>query len=126
MECGWALVEQGQGEAGIVQLRRGLAAYRATGMRDGAYSDLLAEALRNVGQSEEGLRVIAEMPAIRNSSGEGRRTAEWYRLKGELLLTCSAKHQVEAETCFQQALDVARRQQAKSWELRSAMSLARL
>ena len=48
------------------------------------------------------------------------------RLKGELLLACSAEHATEAETCFLQALDIARRQQAKSWELRTAMSLARL
>ena len=57
---------------------------------------------------------------------ECRWEAELYRLKGELLLTRSSEHQAEAETCFQQALDVARRQQAKSLELRAAMSLARL
>ena len=49
-----------------------------------------------------------------------------HRLKGELLLTRSAEKHAEAETCFHQALDVARRQQAKSLELRAAMSLARL
>jgi predicted ATPase len=49
-----------------------------------------------------------------------------YRLKGELLLTRSSKHQAEAETCFCQALDNAQRQQAKSLELRAAMNLARL
>jgi predicted ATPase len=121
---GWALVEQDQGEAGIAQLRQGIAALRATGARGG--SALLAEALRHVGQSEEGLRVIAEVPAIRDSSREGGGTAELYRLKGELLLTCSAEHQVEAETCFQHALAVACRQQATSYELRAATSLARL
>jgi predicted ATPase len=122
IERGWALVEQGQGEAGIAQLRQGLAAYRATGARGG--SALLAEVLRHVGQSEEGLQVIAEVPAIRDSSGEGGVTAELYRLKGVLLLTHSAAHQAEAEVCFQQALAIARRQQAKSWELRAAMSLS--
>jgi predicted ATPase len=49
-----------------------------------------------------------------------------YRLQGELLLARSAERYVEAETCFHQSLDVARRQQAKSWELRAAMSLSRL
>jgi predicted ATPase len=51
---------------------------------------------------------------------------ELYRLKGELLLTRSAEHHTEAERCFRQALEIARRQQAKSLELRAAMSLSRL
>src|SRR5262245_7367165 len=59
-------------------------------------------------------------------TGERRWEVELCRLKGELLLACSAEHATEAETCFLQALDIARRQQAKSWELRTAMSLARL
>jgi predicted ATPase len=123
---GWALIEQGQRETGIAQLRQGLAAYRATGAPDGSYQPLLAEALRHVGQSEEGLRVLAEVPVSGDSSREGQGTAEGYRLKGELLLTRSAAHRAEAETCFRQALDVARRQQATSWELRTALSLSRL
>jgi predicted ATPase len=52
--------------------------------------------------------------------------AELYRLKGELLLMLSADRQAEAVACYHQALAVARRQQVKSWELRAAMSLARL
>jgi predicted ATPase len=126
IERGWVLVEQGQGEAGMVQLRQGLAAYRATGARGGSYLALLAEALRHMGQSEEGLRVLAEVPGVRDSRGEGQGTAEVYRLRGELLLTCSCKYEAEAEACFQQALAIARRQQAKALELRAAMSLARL
>ncbi len=126
MERGWALVEQGREEAGMAQLHQGLAAYRATGAWGGSYLALLAEALRNMGQSEEGLRVLAEVPAGRDSSGAGQGTAEVYRLKGELLLTCASQHQAEAETWFQQALAIARRQQAKSLELRAAMSLGRL
>ena len=126
LEWGWSLVEQGQGEAGIVQLRQGLAAYRATGARGGSYVALLAEALRHMGRSEEGLRVLAEVPTVRDSCGEGQGTAEVYRLKGELLLTYSFKYDAEAEACFQQALAIARRQQAKALELRAAMSLSRL
>jgi predicted ATPase len=115
---GWALVEQGQGEAGLAQIRQGLAANRATGATMvvlGSDLRLLAEAYGKVGQSEEGLRVI-----------EGQQGAEFYRLQGELLLARSSEHQAEAETCFRQALEVARHQQAKSWELRAAMSLSRL
>jgi uncharacterized protein HemY len=57
-------------------------------------------------------------------SGERRDEAEIYRIKGELLLISGA--QSEAEGCFRQAIDIARRQQARSWELRAAMSMARL
>jgi class 3 adenylate cyclase/predicted ATPase len=115
---GWALVEQGQGEAGLAQIRQGLAAQRAGGVATAANLTLLAEASRKVGQLEEGLRVVA--------AAQGSRRAELYRLQGELLLTRSSEHQSEAETCFCQALDLARRQEAKSLELRATMSLARL
>ena len=52
--------------------------------------------------------------------------AELNRIKGELFLTVSSNNHAEAESCFFQALDIARRQQAKSWELRAAVSLSRL
>ena len=87
---------------------------------------LLAEAYTKVGQPEEGLSLMAEALAVANDKGECRWDAELYRLKGEILLVHSAEHHAAAETCFRQALAVARRQQAKSWELRAAMSLARL
>jgi predicted ATPase len=79
-----------------------------------------------VGQAEEGLNVLAEALAAAHNSGERWWEAELYRLKGELLLARSTENQTEAEACFHQALDVARHQQAKSLELRAAMSLARL
>src|SRR4029434_7802994 len=121
----WALVEQGQGEAGFAQIRQGIAAARATGSRTATHLAPLAKACGGLGQSEEGLRVVAEALASGNSNGEGRWTAELYRLQGELL-TLASEYYAEAEDCFPQALEVARRQQAKSWELRAAMSLARL
>ena len=52
--------------------------------------------------------------------------AELYRLKGELLLLQNASGAPEAESCFREAIEIAQRQQARSWELRAAMSLARL
>jgi predicted ATPase len=87
---------------------------------------LLAEAYAQAGRYEEGLTLLAEALALTNDREERRWEAELYRLKGELLLVHSAEHHAEAETCFRQALAVARRQQAKSWELRAATSLARL
>jgi predicted ATPase len=127
IQRGWALVEQGQGEAGIAQIRQGLAANRATGSARGSFVSLLAEAYGKVGQPGVGLRVIDEVLARSNRPAQGTGgTAELYRLQGELLLRQAVPDAPQAEACFQQALDIARRQQAKSLELRAAMSLCRL
>jgi predicted ATPase len=75
---------------------------------------------------EEGLAVVAEALTCVNRTGERYAEAELHRLKGELLLKQTVPDAHQAEVCFQQALDVARCQQAKSWELRAAMSLSRL
>jgi TOMM system kinase/cyclase fusion protein len=125
---GWALAAQGQREEGVAQIRRGMDAYKATGGVSGLpyYLALLAVACAQVGQREEGLSLLAEALALTNDRGERRWEAELHRLKGELLLAGSAEPDAEAETYFRQALDVARHQQAKSWELRAAMSLSRL
>jgi predicted ATPase len=119
---------QGHVEAGMAQMQQGLAAWRATGaavLRPYGLA-LLAKASAKLGQPEEGLSLLAEALAVTNDTGEHRWEAELHRLKGELLLAHSAEHDTEAETCFRQALDIARCQQAKSWELRAAMSLSRL
>jgi len=125
---GWALAAQGQGEAGIARMREGLATWEA--MENELYRPYqllqLAEVYSTVGQAEEGLRVLDEARAAVPHS-EGRFfEAELARLEGELLLVRSAEHYAEAETCFRHALAIARRQQAKSLELRATMSLARL
>jgi predicted ATPase len=144
LQRGWAVVEQGGGEEGITELRQGMAAYKATG------SDMvwpwmlasLAESLAKVGRIEEGLTELAEALATGNRTQEGIYEAELHRLKGALLLqqsqVSSSKFQVtnpqsptpnpysEAEACFLTAIAVARRQQAKSWELRATTSLSRL
>ena len=86
---------------------------------------LLAEACGKVGQLDEGLRVLAEALAAVQRNEERHYEAEVYRLKGELLLQ-QAPATRRRRRRFQQALAVARRQQAKSWELRAAMSLSRL
>jgi predicted ATPase len=125
---GWALAAQGQGEAGLAQMRQGLTAYEATGAElERPYSlTLLAEACGHVGQTAEGLHLLAEALGLVDKRGDRWCEAELYRLKGHLLLDLSPQPQTEAEACFHQALDIARRQQAKSWELRAAMSLSRL
>jgi predicted ATPase len=80
------------------------------------------------GQTAEGLSLLAEALALVDKIGEHGWGGELHRLQGELLLAQAGERQQmqEAEACFNQALDVARSQQAKSWELRAATSLARL
>jgi predicted ATPase len=89
-------------------------------------SSQLAEAYGGIGQAEAGLHLLAESLAWVDTTGERHFEAEVYRIKGELLLGQAIPDTPQAEACFQQALAVARRQQAKSWELRTAMSLSRL
>ena len=124
---GWALAAQGRHEEGIAQMRQGLAARRAigAGITLAEYSARLGEAYGRIGQAEEGLRLLAEALAVVDK-GDRWYEAELYRIKGELLLRQAVPDAPQAEACFQQALAVARRQQAKSWELRAAMSLSRL
>ena len=129
---GWALAVQGQIEEGISQIRQGLDACRAMGQELWRPSilALLAEAYGKGEQVEEGLTVLAEALAAVNSSEERMYEAELWRLRGELTLQASAQstesRAQEAEGYFLKAIDIARQQQAKSWELRASTSLARL
>ena len=125
---GWALAEQGQSDAGILQMHEGMAACRTTGAEaDRPYLlTLVAEAYGRGRRYDEGLAMLEEALALVEQSEERYWEAEIHRLKGELLLARSAENQVEAEACLHTALDVTRRQGAKSLELRAAMSLSRL
>jgi predicted ATPase len=125
---GWALAVQGQCEVGLAQLHQGMAAVLATGntLSRPLCLVLLAEAAGHAGQAAEGLRLLAEALTAFESSGRGDLLAETYRLQGELLLCQAVPDAARAKACFQQALAIVRRQQAKSWELRAAMSLSRL
>jgi predicted ATPase len=125
---GWALASQGQGEEGRAVMRQGLTASRATGsMLLQPYGlGLLAETYEAGGPPDEGLAVLAEAQAVMAGTEVQWYAAELSRLTGALLLRQAMPDVPQAEACFQQALAVARRQQAKSWELRAARSLARL
>jgi predicted ATPase len=127
MSYGWALVHQGQAQDGIAQLHQGLRAFRATGaeLTRPYFLALLAEAYGTLGQLDAGLTVLAEALTHANTTGDSWYEPEIHRLKGALLLQQSLDNQAEAETCFHHALDLARNQQAKSFELRAATSLAR-
>ncbi len=125
---GWALATQGQGEAGIAQMRQGLTAWHASGqeLERPYFLALLAGASGHVGQAEGGLTLLRDALALMAQTAERWDAAELYRLQGELLLQQSMEHHVEAEACFHQALRIAQSQSAKSWELRAATSLATL
>jgi TOMM system kinase/cyclase fusion protein len=128
---GWTLAAQGHGEEGLAQMHQGLEAWRGTGTEAlrSYFLALLAEAYGELGLTEAGLTVLVEALAIVDRSGERFYEAELYRLKGELLQNaeCGIRHATcTPEECFRQAIDIARRQQAKSLELRAAMSLSRL
>jgi predicted ATPase len=124
---GWALEMQGDAH-GLGLMHQGLDAYQRTGaaQRLSYFLALLADAYRNRAQIEEGLAVLAEALQVADTYGVRFYEAELYRLKGVLLLQQSLDRQVEAETCFHHALDITRSQQAMSFELRTATSLARL
>jgi len=125
---GWARVLQGQGEAGLALMHQGLTALLALGNEAARprYLGLLAEAAGHVGQVEEGLRLVVDALTAFETSGQGDMLTEVYRIQGELLQRQDIPDRAQAEVCFQQALALARRQEAKAWELRAAMSLARL
>jgi predicted ATPase/DNA-binding winged helix-turn-helix (wHTH) protein len=143
----WALLKQGRTKQAIEQMRQGLAALQATGTERVRphFLALLVEAMDTDHQVEEGLRLLEEAQALIDRNSERYYQAELYRLQGELLLKQSkgrgipqmlagGKAVVEAESpavtnaevCFNESIKIAQRQKAKSLELRSVISMARL
>ncbi|NOT54897.1 MAG: hypothetical protein HOP18_09855 [Deltaproteobacteria bacterium] len=144
---GWAWVEQGQREEGISQIRQGLTIHQTlgAGLLQTYLFALLAEASGKARQAEEGLAALTEALTLMDKSGERFYEAELYRLYGELSLRMGERETRQTgkeekispsplhplahsspEECFLKAIEVAQHQQAKSLELRAAMSLARL
>jgi DNA-binding winged helix-turn-helix (wHTH) protein/tetratricopeptide (TPR) repeat protein len=150
---GWVLAEQGRTREGLAQIQQGLALWQANGQELGKpfWLALLGECYAKLGQVGEGLRVIAEALAMAQTRHLRFWEAEVHRLRGELLFrqlagmdtgsalaarprstttderaTAQVSLLTEAEDCFRQSLDIARRQCSKSLELRAAMSVSRL
>jgi predicted ATPase len=121
-------VHQGQAAEGLQQIQQGIAAIRAlgTGIIPSPFLALFAEAYATIEQPAEGLRVLDEALTQVHQTEECYYEAEIHRLKGTLLLQLSSDNYAEAESCFHQAIAIAQNQQAKSFELRAATSLARL
>jgi predicted ATPase len=116
---GWALAMQGRPAEGVAQIRQAFAVYphMEPGLYRSYFLGLLAEACGRVGQPEAGLRAVAEALTRVATTGVRWWEAELSRLQGVLQLQLPSPDVSQAERCFQQALAVARSQQAKSLEL---------
>jgi predicted ATPase len=123
---GWVKVKNGDVAEGISLLRSGSAAFRAT-RAEGNYSffiTLLAMACEIAGQIEEAVTLLDDALQMAERTGERWFAAELNRHKGRLLLRQG--HSAAAEELYRKALSIAEEQEAKLWELRAAVSLARL
>ena len=127
MQLGWSLVGQQRHSEGIAQLRDGLGGWVKTGARAALtfFPATLAQGLLEAGRLDEAATVLDEAIAIGASNRESFYDAELWRLRGELAWA-QRRDAAAAEQCFTSGLEIARRQAARSWELRLAMSMARL
>ena len=123
---GWAIAQEGDVPAGITDISEAMTRRRAANI--GAvwpwFYTILAEAQGQLGKIDDALAGLEEALQWVQRNDEHLYEAEAHRIRGELLF--KQHDPAAAETCFQQALTVARNQQAKSWELRAAMSMARM
>ena len=124
---GWMLLSRTDGRSALTELSEGLAEYRATGARawQTNFLALLATGYLRAGMYAEGLTTIAEAHSLARVQDEYWWEPELYRLEGDLLLASACLHD-RLEQCYLNALESARRREAKSWELRAATSLTRL
>jgi adenylate cyclase len=113
---------------GIARMQRALADFRATGssLMTSWVLAVIAQAQGDFGHFEEALVAIDEALEVIEDTGERFFEAEVHRSKGELLLASRVSNAMQAEESFRSAIEIARRQKAKSWELRATASLARL
>jgi len=125
-ELGWLKMQKGQVEEGIDQIQQGLAAIESMGIRFGipGYLSYVAEGYGWLGQAERGISLTEESLSFVEKTGERIWEPDLHRVKGELLQ--SSGRPSDAEASFRKAIEVARRQQARSLELRATLSLARL
>ncbi|MGI9477797.1 MAG: AAA family ATPase, partial [Hyphomicrobiaceae bacterium] len=125
---GWAVANLGQTDEGLSQIGEGLSDWRSTGagLFVPYYLSLKAEAYSDLEKIDAGLDALGEALEATQRTGEVWWNAELHRRRGALLLRKTSPDVPQAESCFQEALLVAQRQQAKSFELRAAMNLAQL
>jgi tetratricopeptide (TPR) repeat protein len=125
---GWALFELGQVSEGLAEMEVGIASFQRLGgvPRLQYLNTVRAEAIARTGRIDKALTILNETLANIGRSGDNAEHSEMLRLKGEVLLMGDRSVTAEAEKCFREALAIARAQEAKWWELRTTVSLARL
>jgi predicted ATPase/class 3 adenylate cyclase len=125
---GWAVATGGELEAGIAEMHRGLAALQAAGgqLNVPYYLGLLAGAYTRAAQAPKALQLLAEALARVEETEECWYEAELHRLRAKALLGTGLTEANEAEASFRQAIDVARVQGVKFWEIRASTNLARM
>ena len=125
---GWADAKAGDHAGGIARMRRYMAEMKATGSEYITDRGLafIALALASMKRFDESLRTLDEAFSFVEKSGLRFYEAELHRLKGELMLARSASNTAAAEQSFRTAIEISRKQHARSWELRATTSLARL
>ena len=125
---GGAMAQSGQGTAAVERIRDGIAAMQATGARrvESMVLGLLAEAVAATGAVAKAIEMLAEALAAAKACGAFWADAELHRLRGELLQSLSSPDWAEIERAFRTSLAVAHEQGTRGFELRAAISLARL
>ena len=125
---GWAMAKQGHHQEGITQMQEAQAAIRATGSELGwpHYLNLLADAYTGAGRLAEGWSALTEAFAFADEHEDRLNEGETHRLKGELLLRQNGSNAADANKSFERAIEIARNQSSKSFEMRAKTSLARL
>jgi class 3 adenylate cyclase/predicted ATPase len=126
---GWVQSAESQGGGGTAEIEQGIAIYQSTGAVSTwlpYFFGLQAESLLRASRVDDGLACVEEALALADKAGEHCWQAELKRIEGDLILAAATTDHARAESCFSQALGIARHQQAKSWELRAATHLALL
>ena len=125
---GCVLALTGKASEVVQMMTSGITGFRSTGATvwDPFYLSYLARAHAELGQFDDAWRCVGEAMTAAETTKERWFEAEIQRIAGEIALKSPVPDAAKAETYFERALAVARQQQAKSWELRAAMSMARL
>jgi class 3 adenylate cyclase/predicted ATPase len=124
---GWAVSTKGRSTEGVELVKEGLSATRAIGVQRLSFQlAMLAEAYGLAGETDKALEALTEALEVIEKTGERRWEPEVYRLKGDMLLVRAEQDASEAETCYDRAIELSRRQEAKLFELRAVRSLSGL
>jgi class 3 adenylate cyclase/tetratricopeptide (TPR) repeat protein len=125
---GWALAELGDTERGVAEMEAGIAGFVPIGgvPRQAFTAAMLAKGYEKLERIDQAIEMLDDQRVRIQRSGERLDEAELYRVKGELLYARDGASSSEGESCLRKAIEIARRQESRWWELRATTSLARL